>query len=218
LESRTAIASEHEQSVQSRVPVTILTGFLGAGKSTLLSRILRERHGWKVAVIMNELGPSGSVDKALLLQRTSTIGEEWLEVENGCLCCTAKNETFLAIESLLKRRPDIEHVIIEASGAADPAALVQKLWMDEALECRVFLDSVTGVVDCSTVMNLMAPNSLHYAVEAARQVAISDCILLNKTDLVLAKDLSIVESIIKDINPIATILQTQFSKYFLPLG
>ncbi|PJF18942.1 COBW domain-containing protein 2 [Paramicrosporidium saccamoebae] len=207
-----AATSGHEQLTQPRVPVTILTGFLGAGKSTLLSRILRERHGWKVAVIMNELGPSSSVDKALLLQHTSTIGEEWLEVENGCLCCTAKNETFLAIESLLKRRPDIEHVIIEASGAADPGALVQKLWMDEALECRVFLDAVTGVVDCSTAMSLMDPNGLHYAVEAARQVAISDCILLNKTDLVSPDDLSTVESIIKDINPIAKIIRTQFSK------
>jgi G3E family GTPase len=194
-----------------RVPVTILTGFLGAGKSTLLSRILSERHGWRVAVIMNELGPSSSVDKAQIFDRAKTVGEEWLEVENGCLCCTAKNETFLALESLLLRKPDIEHVIIEASGAADPAALVQRLWVDEALESRVVLDAVICVVDCSAVPKLMSANTLHYSVEAARQVAIADCILLNKTDLVSDEDISNSETILREINPMAQAYRTKFS-------
>lgn len=197
-----------------KVPVTILTGFLGAGKSTLLGRILTEQHGSKIAVIMNELGPTASVDKATLWNRTQSVGEEWLEVENGCLCCTAKNETFLAIESLLTRRRDIERVVIEASGAADPASLVSKLWIDEALESSVVLDVVVCVVDVGSADNFLSDTSLHYSVEAARQVAIADCILLNKIDTVKPSAIEAAEKICRQINGgLATIIETSFSKY-----
>lgn len=194
-----------------KIPVTILTGFLGAGKSTLLSRILNERHGWRVAIVMNELGPNSSVDRAIIQEQSGVVDKEWLEVENGCLCCTAKNETFLAIESLLNRRSDIEHIIIEASGAADPSILVQKLWVDEALESKMVLDAVICVVDGSRTEEIFSSTSLHYAVEAARQLAIADLVLLNKMDLVEHEKVSNLERILRTINPCAKILPTLFS-------
>lgn len=196
-----------------KVPVTVLTGFLGAGKSTLLGRILSERHGMKIAVVMNELGPTGALDRAILWNRTGTAASEWLTVENGCLCCTAKNETFLALESLLLRRNDIEHVVVEASGAADPAALVSRLWVDEALESRVVLDAVIAVVDVSTAQRFLASDSPQYSVEAARQVAIADLVLLNKVDLA-ADDAQVhqAEMLIHGINSVAQITRTHFSK------
>lgn len=201
-----------DRAAWPKVAVTILTGFLGAGKSTLLRRILSERHGWRVAVIMNELGPSSGVDKAMVWERARSVGEEWLEVENGCLCCTAKNETFLAIESLLAKRPDIEHIIIEASGAADPAALIQKLWVDEALESRVVLDAVVCVVDCSHALRLLSPESPVYSVEAARQVALCDRLLLNKTDLVPPETVAQVRHTVLEVNPTALTIPTRFSE------
>lgn len=196
-----------------KIPITILTGFLGAGKSTLLSRLIRERHGWRVAIIMNELGPSAEVDRAIIHEKVTTIdrNSEWLQLENGCLCCTAKNETFLALEALLKRRPDIEHVVVEASGAADPASLVQHLWVDEALESALALDGIICVVDASTVSEHLSPKSLHYAVEAARQVALADTILLNKIDLVTLIELEEANLLLTAINPLAKIVHTRFS-------
>lgn len=197
----------------AKIPVTILTGFLGAGKSTLLSRLIRERHGWRVAIIINELGPSAEVDRAIIQERVTTIdrNSEWLQLENGCLCCTAKNETFLALEALLRRRPDIEHVVVEASGAADPASLVQHLWVDEALESALTLDGVICVIDASTASEHLSPRSLHYAVEAARQVALADTILLNKTDLVTSIKLEEASLLLTTINPLAKIIHTRFS-------
>lgn len=196
-----------------RVPVTILTGFLGAGKSTLLGRILGEQHGAKIAVIMNELGPTAGVDRATLWSRTQSVGEEWLEVENGCLCCTAKNETFLAIESLLARRNDIDRVVIEASGAADPASLVSKLWIDEALESRIVLDGVICVVDAGRAPELLGDASPRYSVEAARQIAIADCILLNKVDTTSAVQIEAAEAICRHVNGgLAKIMRTSFAE------
>lgn len=200
-------------NAKTKVPVTVLTGFLGAGKSTLLGRILSERHGMKIAVVMNELGPTCALDRAILWNKTGTAASEWLTVENGCLCCTAKNETFLALESLLLRRDDIEHVIVEASGAADPAALVSKLWIDEALESRVVLDAVIAVVDVSTAQRFLVSNSPQYSVEAARQVAIADLILLNKVDLAIGDEqIEQAEAVIHSINSVAQITKTHFSK------
>lgn len=206
---------------REKIGITVLTGFLGAGKSTLLGRILHESHGMKIAVIMNEIGDSGGVDRAQIFDRTGRAGEEWLEVENGCLCCTAKNETFLAIEGLLLRRPDIKHVVIEASGAADPSVLVKELWIDDALESLVQLDGIVCVVDINSISKLLDPSGKEYALEAARQIAIADLILLNKTDTIpIAPSCSALDSVkviesatnlLKNINPIARIVATSFS-------
>src|SRR5258708_24857808 len=114
------------------VPLTILTGFLGSGKSSLLKYILNKQHGVRVAVIMNEFGD----DLAGLERRVidPSEGTFWLNLPNGCLCCAGVDRGLRAIEELLEREYDIEWIILEASGMADPCSLIAKLWADVGMK------------------------------------------------------------------------------------
>jgi len=190
------------------IPVIIITGFLGAGKSTLIRNLLSEKHGKRIAVIMNEIGPSSGVDKAILYDKEQQLSEEWLEIENGCLCCTAKNDVFLAIESLVIRRPDVDLIVIETSGAADPSALVQKLWVDEALQSKLYFDGCICVYDPVLTLGL-SKNLDDYYQDAARQIALADLIIVNKAED--DTDPEATRSVLTLINPTAKIAHTVYS-------
>jgi G3E family GTPase len=119
----------------------------------------------------------------------------------------------LAIESLLKAKKDIDHIVIETSGMADPGPIVQKLWADEALECHAQLDGVVCLIDSYYGMQRLDPTSPAYSVEAAKQVALADMIILNKIDLIQRdKTLGALKSVLGNINPVALIDQTSYSK------
>ena len=113
----------------TRVPVTILTGFLGAGKTTLLNRILSEEHGQRIAVIENEFGETG-IDNELLIQ-----GEEQIiEMNNGCICCTVRGDLIRILSELARKREQgslhFDRVIIETTGLADPAPVAQTFFVE----------------------------------------------------------------------------------------
>src|SRR5471032_2112285 len=116
---------------QEMVPVTILTGFLGSGKTTLLNRILKEQHGRRIAVIENEFGEVG-IDNALLVQ---DAGEQIIEMNNGCICCTVRGDLVRILGELQSKREakqlDFERIIIETTGMADPGPVAQTFFMDE---------------------------------------------------------------------------------------
>ena len=147
------------------VPVTILTGFLGAGKTTLLNRILREHHGRRIAVIENEFGEAG-IDNDLLLQDR---GEQIVEMNNGCLCCTVRGDLVRILGELKDRREKgelaFERVIIETTGMADPGPVAQTFFLDDAIGEYYLLDSVITVVDAKH-----APKQLDEFEEAQEQV------------------------------------------------
>ena len=182
-----------------KIPVTVLTGYLGAGKTTLLNRILSEPHGKKYAVIVNEFGEIG-IDNELVVG----ADEEVFEMNNGCICCTVRGDLVRILDGLMRRKGKFDAIIVETTGLADPAPVAQTFFVDENVGKRTKLDAVVTVADARWLND-----RLKDAPEAKNQIAFADVILINKTDLVSAAELTEVEARIRAINPYARVHKTE---------
>ena len=191
----------------TKVPVTILTGFLGAGKTTLLNRILRERHGERIAVIENEFGAAG-IDNDLLFD--SGV-EQIVEMNNGCICCTVRGDLVRILGELRRRREAnpaaFDRVIIETTGLADPAPVAQTFFIDDDIAAAYTLDAIVTVVDAKH-----APQQLDQFHEAQEQVGFADRILLSKADLVSDAESAALLARLRRINPRAAVKPVHFGE------
>ncbi|XP_046387835.1 COBW domain-containing protein 2-like [Ischnura elegans] len=193
------------------VPVTIITGYLGAGKTTLLNYILTEQHEKKIAVILNEFGEGSALEKSISVGDKGDLFEEWLELRNGCLCCSVKDNGIKAIENLMTKRGKFDYILLETTGLADPGPIASMFWLDKELGSDIYLDGIVTVIDCKYGMQQLqeVKEEAGLANEAVRQVALADLIIVNKTDLVTPQQVSEIRSEIKTINGAAEIIETQ---------
>jgi cobalamin biosynthesis protein CobW len=204
-----------------KIPVTVITGFLGAGKTTLIRHLLQNNEGRKIAVVVNEFGEVG-IDGELLrscqvCDEEETPENNIVELNNGCLCCTVQEEFYPTMQALLKRRDQIDAILIETSGLALPKPLVQAFRWPE-IRNSATVDGVVTVVDAQALSAGTLVGDLA-ALEAQRQadpnlehetpieelfedqLACADLVLLTKTDLLDQTNLSQVESWLKQEVP-----------------
>lgn len=184
------------------LPVTLVTGFLGSGKTTLLNYILTADHKLRIAVLVNEFGEI-DIDNQLV-QKGDWSSEEVVELSNGCICCDINDSFIEAVNKVLKRREDVDYLIVETTGVADPAPVVNSLMMTDIAE-QVRLDGVLTLVDAE---NFDVSNNMQ-SEAALRQIMAADTILLSKTDVASRGQVEKVIQFIQEFRPAARILKSQ---------
>lgn len=184
------------EQIDRRIPVSVITGFLGAGKSTLLNRLLRHPDMGETAVIVNEFGEIG-LDHALI----ASSKEDTILLSSGCLCCTVRGDLVNTFRDLTAKRDagevkPFKRVVIETTGLADPAPVLHTLMSDPVVAERCRLESVVTLVDA-----VNGGGTLDHHIEAVKQAAVADRLVLTKTDLAEQKSVQHLRHRLQHLNP-----------------
>ncbi|MFN6563065.1 MAG: CobW family GTP-binding protein [Nostoc sp. ChiSLP01] len=206
MQSAATSESQAMDTPKQGMPVTIITGFLGSGKTTLLNHILNNQQGLKTAVLVNEFGEIG-IDNELIV----STGENMVELNNGCICCTINNDLVDAVYKVLERQENLDYLVVETTGLADPLP-VALTFLGTELRDLTRLDSIITVVDAANYSLDLFNSQAAYS-----QIAYGDVIVLNKTDLVDEATLNELETKINEVKEGARILRTTRSQVPLPL-
>ncbi|MBL1435029.1 MAG: GTP-binding protein [Rhodobacteraceae bacterium] len=182
----------------SRIPVTIITGYLGAGKTTLINRILQDNASAGFAIIVNEFGDIG-IDGDLI----DTGAEELIELSNGCVCCVVRGDLIRTLRTLLNREKPLKHIIIETTGLANPSPVIQTFHIDQILQAKCRLDSVITLVDAIHMADQISTHA-----DAVDQIVFADLLLLNKFQDVSPEKLAATRNKLTELNPFAQIQNT----------
>jgi G3E family GTPase len=214
-------------TMDKKIPVTVLSGYLGAGKTTILNHILQNRQGLKVAVIVNDMSEV-NIDAELVKQggELSRTEEKLVEMSNGCICCTLREDLLIEVERLAKQG-NIDYIIIESTGISEPIPVAQTFsYIDEELGidltrfCR--LDTMVTVVDANRFWKdyqsgdrlldrkqaLSEDDTREIADLLIDQIEFCDVLILNKCDLVSEEELAKLEKVLKTLQPKAKLIRT----------
>ncbi|MDP9154164.1 MAG: GTP-binding protein [Pseudomonadota bacterium] len=192
----------HQRQAQRKIPVTVISGFLGAGKTTLVNHLMQQHTGGRIGVVVNEFGEVG-IDGQLIVAEEETL----IEINNGCVCCTVRADLVASVKELLARsHAGIERLIVETSGLADPAPVLQTFLADPGLREAVELESVVTVVDGHHFGQQLNDEIVR------EQVAFADVIVINKIDLIDQPALQQLKLQIRALNPTASITTASHSR------
>jgi G3E family GTPase len=187
--------------IDTRIPVTVITGFLGAGKTTLLNKLIKDHPEKKFAIIENEFGEIG-IDGGLIVGSDENI----FELSNGCICCSLNEGFNDTILKLLDSPYPFNHLLVETTGIADPDSIIKAFFASEEIQLNFRMDSVICLADCTHMEDLLEEQT-----EVRKQLLLADVVLLNKVDTVQVKYLKELESLIESINPMAQLYHAQFA-------
>lgn len=157
----------------TKLPITIITGYLGAGKTTLVNNLLRNPNGLKLAILVNEFGAL-AIDEDLIIARD----ENMISIAGGCVCCSYGNDLMLSLAELLKLNPRPHHIIIEASGVAIPSSIANSI----SLVGECYTESIIALIDADQIQELKSDKYVSDTINA--QIMDADLILINKLDLI----------------------------------
>ncbi len=180
-----------------RIPITVVTGFLGSGKSTLLNNFLPQLSSKNYALIVNEFGEIG-VDGDLI----ETGTEELIELSSGCICCVVRGDLIKGLRGLIRREPELDGIIIETTGLANPSPVMQTLVVDQVISAQCRLDSVICVIDAINILS-----QIEEYKDVSDQIAFADHLIINKSRETSGRLGQIEERVLK-INPFARVTKT----------